>query len=93
MQKSFYPRRAGDLMINLMPGWIEERPDVRSLSGSMYDYDTHVPLMMFGWRIPAGRVDARADMTSLASTLAHIMGIGRPTASDGEMLPGLETIY
>jgi hypothetical protein len=91
MQKSFYPRRAGDLMINLMSGWIEERPGVKSLSGSMYDYDTHVPLVMFGAGIPAGqRIDTRADMTSLASTLANIMGIGRPTASEGEMLLGLE---
>ncbi len=94
MQNSFYPRRAGDLMLNLMPGWIEERPGVKSLSGSMYDYDTHVPLVMFGWRIPAGReIDGRVDMTSLASTLARIMGIGRPTASEGETLPGLENMY
>ncbi len=93
MQHSFYPRRAGDLMLNLMPGWIEERPGVKSLSGSMYDYDTHVPLMMLGWRIPAGEVDGDVDMTSLAPTLAQIMGIGRPIASDAEPLPGLGTNF
>ncbi len=88
MQNGFYPRRAGDLMLNLMPGWIEDRPGVKNLSGSMYDYDTHVPLIMFGWAVPAGRrIDQRVDMTSLAPTLAHIMGIGRPIASDGEVLP------
>jgi arylsulfatase A-like enzyme len=90
MQNSFYPRRAGDLMINLMPGWIEERIGARSLSGSMYDYDTHVPLMMMGWRIPAGVVEERVDMTRLAPTLARMMGIAPPTASDGALLP--ETI-
>jgi hypothetical protein len=90
MQNGFYPRRAGDLMLNLMPGWIEDRPGVRSLSGSMYDYDTHVPLMMMGWRIPArAEVDADVDMTSLAPTLARFMGIGRPAASDGATLPVL----
>ena len=88
MQHSFYPRRAGDLMLNLMPGWIEQRPGVKSLAGSMYDYDTHVPLVMWGWRMPAGEtVGERVDMTSLAPTLARMMGIGRPTASDGELLP------
>lgn len=91
MQNGFYPRRAGDLMINLMPGWIEERAGVRSLSGSMYDYDTHVPLMMMGWRIPVSlKVYTQVDMTSLAPTLARIIGIGRPTASDGVPLPGLD---
>ncbi len=88
MQHSFYPRRAGDLMLNLMPGWIEQRPGVRSLAGSMYDYDTHVPLTVWGWRVRAGeRIDSSVDMTALAPTLARIMGVGRPTASDGEELP------
>ncbi len=87
MQNSFYPRRGGDLMLCLMPGWIEERPDSRSLPGSMYDYDTHVPLILFGWRIPAREVDTEIDMTHLAPTLARFMGIGRPIASDGATLP------
>jgi hypothetical protein len=87
MQNSFYPRRGGDLMLNLMPGWIEEREGVRSLSGSMYDYDTHVPLLFYGWRIPSREVDQRVDMTSVASTLAYLLGMGRPTASEGGLLP------
>ena len=55
MQNSFYPRRSGDLTINLMAGWIEEREDdeTRSRSGSMYGYDTHVPMLWLGWRVPA----------------------------------------
>jgi predicted AlkP superfamily pyrophosphatase or phosphodiesterase len=89
MQNSFYPRRAGDLMLNLMPGWIEERIGTRSLSGSMYDYDTHVPLMMSGWGVSAGKVDQRVDMTALAPTLAGMMGIAPPTASDGATLPSI----
>ncbi len=90
MQHSFYPRRGGDLMVNLMPGWIEQRDDVRSLSGSMYDYDTHVPLMLLGWKIPARRIDTDVDMTALAPSLARIMGIGRPIGSGSGLLPGLE---
>jgi len=91
MQRGFYPRRAGDLTLNLMPGWVEERADVRSLSGSMYDYDTHVPLALAGWRVEAGRVvKAPVDVRALAPTLARIMGIGRPTGSDGATLPGLD---
>lgn len=86
MQNGFYPRRAGDLMLNFMPGWIEERPDARSLPGSMYDYDTHVPLIFFGWKIPADRIAEPVDMTLVAPTLARIMGISRPIASDGDVL-------
>ena len=84
MQNSFYPRRSGDLTINLMAGWIEEREDdeARSRSGSMYGYDTHVPMMWLGWNVPAGRKVYRSvDMCSLAPTLARIVRIGRPIAS------------
>ena len=92
MQNGFYPRRAGDLMLNLMPGWIEERAGVRSLPGSMYDYDTHVPLIVFGWKIPARNVAEPVDMTWVAPTLARIMQISRPTASDGITLRDMEVI-
>ena len=92
MQNGFYPRRAGDLMINLMSGWIEEREGVRALPGSMFDYDTHVPLLWFGWKIPALRVSAPVDMTQVAPTLARILQIGRPIASTGETIGALDNL-
>ena len=48
MQNSFYPRRSGDVILNLMPGWIEEQERCWSSSGSMYGYDTQVPLVFYG---------------------------------------------
>ncbi len=81
MQNSFYPRRAGDLTLNLMPGWIEEKDGVKSASGSMYEYDTHVPLMVLGTGVQ--RVGRTVNMRDLAPSLAHIMKISRPIASDG----------
>lgn len=84
IQNSFYPKRSGDLTVNLMPGWIEEDDGRRSQSGSMYDYDSHVPFMVLGCGLPAMIVERQVDMTSLAPTLARIMKISRPIASSGE---------
>ena len=92
MQNSFYPRRAGDLMLNLMPGWILECEDAKSQSGSMYDYDTRVPLMMLGWKIPSGGSSEEFDMTCVAPTLARIMRINRPIASAGHTISNLDDI-
>lgn len=92
MQNSFYPRRAGDLMLNLMPGWILECEDAKSQSGSMYDYDTRVPLMMLGWKIPSGGSSEEFDMTCIAPTLARIMRINRPIASAGHTISNLDDI-
>ena len=87
MQNGFYPRRSGDVVLNLMPGWIEERDGVVSASGSMYGYDTHVPLIFYGKGIAAQRVRRQVGMTTVAPTLARLAGIDAPTASDGEVLP------
>lgn len=87
MQNSFYPRRSGDVVINLMPGWIEERERCVSSSGSMYGYDTQVPLIFYGTGVGPQRIRRRVDMTALAPTLARAAGITEPAASEGETLP------
>ena len=66
MQNSFYPRRSGDVIINLMPGWIEEHDHKRSSSGSMYGYDTRVPLIFYGAGILPRQIDRPVDMTAVA---------------------------
>lgn len=86
MQNGFYPRRSGDVVLNLMPGWIEESDERRSDSGSMYGYDTHVPLLFYGWSLPAKTVAHRTPMTSVAPTVAAVLGILPPAASEGDVL-------
>ncbi len=86
MQNSFYPRRSGDVILNLMPGWIEERDRCSSSSGSMYGYDTQVPLVFYGTGVGTRRIGRRVEMTSVAPTLARAAGITEPAASEGEVL-------
>lgn len=86
IQNGFYPRRSGDVIINLMPGWITEENNIRSKSGSMYRYDTHVPLLIYGGGVSAAKHTEKVDMTSLATTLAQMLQISTPSASEGEPL-------
>ena len=86
MQNSFYPKRSGDVTINLMPGWIEERPNTVSLSGSLFTYDTHVPLIFMGGGIPSGKVERNVNPTAVVPTLARILQIPLPDAATGEVL-------
>lgn len=91
MQNSFYPRRSGDLIINLMPGWIEDC-DYRASSGSLYDYDTHVPLMIMGCGLEHAVIKRTTDMCSVAPSVARIMGIGRPIVSEATVLDEFENL-
>ena len=84
IQNGFYPRRSGDVVLNLMPEWIEEREQTRSMSGSMYRYDMQVPLIIYGAGCKAQLRNDKIDMTSLAATQAEILGIMAPSAAEGE---------
>lgn len=87
MQNSFYPRRSGDVILNRMPGWIEQNDRCWSSAGSMYGYDTHVPLVFYGFGMIPERVTRSVEMTSVAPTLARILGITEPAAAEGAVLP------
>lgn len=86
MQNGFYPRRSGDVVLNLIPGWIELDNRRRSMSGSMYGYDTNVPLLFYGNGLPNRRIDSVVDMTSVAPTIAARLGIMPPAANEGNQL-------
>ena len=86
MQNGYFPRRSGDVLINLMPDWIEQRDGIRSMSGSMYEYDVHVPLIFCGAGIKAAKHKQHTDITSVAPTIASILGIMLPSAAEGEIL-------
>lgn len=89
MQNSFYPQRSGDVLINLMPEWIEEQYRCASSSGSMYGYDTQVPLIFYGEALPRTRINRTVEQTAVAPTLAHILGVTEPAASEGTVLDEL----
>ena len=81
LRNGYYQKRSGDLLVDLEPGLIEERTGVRADTGSAFEYDIHVPLMVMGYGIPAGVSDEEVDMTSVAVTLARLLGISQPDAS------------
>lgn len=81
MQRSFYATRSGDVLIELMPGWMEEDNNLRSTSISGYNYSTHVPMIIAGGNIPHSIIERETDVTVLAPTLARLIGIDSPWAS------------
>ncbi len=87
IQNGFYPKNSGDILISLMPGWIEEVENTLSLTGSHYEYDTHVPLLWYGAGIPRRTVDTPVSPADIAPTLARMLNISRPDAATGHELP------
>ncbi len=87
IQNSFYPSRSGDVILNFMPGWIEEHSNRRADSGTTYRYDSHVPLIILAEGcVEGGDVSREVSMVNLAPTLSAILQIEAPAAADGKVL-------
>jgi Type I phosphodiesterase / nucleotide pyrophosphatase len=54
--------------------------------GSPYPYDTHVPLVWYGWQIPKGASFAPVDITDITPTLAALLRIMEPNGSTGKVI-------
>jgi len=88
MQKGYNQKRSGDVIINLDPGWAEKNGSSTSHNSS-YSYDTHVPLVWYGWKIKRGSVFEKVDMTDVAPTISYFLEIASPNASTGQPIQGV----
>ncbi len=86
LQRSFYPRRTGDVVVSLMSGWIEEREEARSTAGSIYRYDRDVPLLIMGSGVDNIDLARPVRMIDIAPTVARIIGVITPMSSEGEAI-------
>ncbi len=81
-QNSYNQRRSGDVIINLEPGWVERNGNITS-ANSPYDYDTHVPLIFYGWKTKRKSVLTPVYLNDVAPTLSMLLGITWPNGASG----------
>jgi predicted AlkP superfamily pyrophosphatase or phosphodiesterase len=89
MRKAWHPERSGDLQVVLKPYWIiSSGSGSAATHGAPHPHDTQVPVAFYGpaW-VQAGRNDTRIEVTDIAPTLARILGVPPPSASEGRVLP------
>ena len=83
MQNSFHQKRSGDILISLEPGWTEYS-DMATVSNSGYNYDTHVPLIFYGWKINRQTIFDPVDIIDIAPSLSMFLNIAFPNAAQGK---------
>ncbi|MCE1163813.1 MAG: alkaline phosphatase family protein [Bacteroidetes bacterium] len=79
----FYESRCGDVFVNFRKFWIEDRTKGAE-HGSPYEYDTHVPLIWYGWKIKKGELNTPVKMVDVTPTLAALLGINPPEGCIGK---------
>jgi len=85
----FTPQRSGDIIITLNPGWVE-KDDYVTNHNSPYEYDSHVPLIWYGWTVNRASVSRKVSITDIAATLSSLCKVPFPNACTGE--PMIELI-
>jgi arylsulfatase A-like enzyme len=70
------------------PYWMFGSSSNVATHGSPYEYDNHVPMLLWGprWVKPATVAD-RVEVVDLAPTLARMLGVPAPAANEGRPLP------
>lgn len=89
LQSGYNAKRSGDLLIVYEPGWfVSSYGKTGTTHGSGYNYDTHVPLMMYGIGIPKGYVSvAPTSITDIIPTLCLKYNINLPNGATGKVIP------
>ena len=83
--KGYDATQDGDLVILDKPGYIEYGATGTS-HGTPYSYDTHVPLLFYGWNIKKGENHDHKEITQLAPTLSQLLKITFPNGTEAKVL-------
>lgn len=86
---NFSPQRSGDVIVTLNPGWVEKEGDQLTNHNSPYEYDSHVPLIWYGWTVNRDVVMRKVNITDIAATLSSLCKIPYPNSCTGEPMSEL----
>ncbi|MCP9770045.1 alkaline phosphatase family protein [Lacihabitans sp. LS3-19] len=78
----YNPKRSGEVMVLVEPGWFAGYVK-GTTHGTMYPYDTHVPLLFYGWGINKGENLNITHISDIAPTIAMLLKILEPNGSIG----------
>ena len=85
IQKGYNQKRSGDVIINLEPGWIQITTSTTN-HNSAYQYDAHVPLVWYGWKIKRGTVLREVSISDIAPTISNFLNISFPSGCTGKII-------
>jgi hypothetical protein len=86
-RNSFHAVRSGDVMLAYGPEYVEDYGAGRGISyGSLYNYDSRVPLILYGAPFESAVFETAVESVDLAPTLARVAGMAWPSSSTGRVL-------
>ncbi len=79
-------KRSGDIQMLIKPAYFEAYGSTGTTHGLWNPYDTHIPLLFYGWGIKKGKSHRTVYMNDIAPTIAALLNIQEPNGSVGHVL-------
>ena len=88
IRNGWSPSASGDVILVPKPGWIQYSRS-GTTHGSPFPYDTHVPLLFYGWHVPVGITYERTYIRDIAPTVAALIHSPMPNAASGRPIESM----
>ncbi|MCS6822369.1 MAG: alkaline phosphatase family protein [Microscillaceae bacterium] len=89
VQNGFFPKKSGDVIMVPQAHWLSDYWKKGTSHGTPYSYDTHIPLLFYGWQIKKGSTIERIYITDIAPTIATLLNIQFPSNCTGNPIEDL----
>jgi len=86
MNNGYYKKRSGDIQFMLKPNFIDAWSNTGTTHGLWNPYDTHIPLLWYGWGIKQGKTNRETYMSDIAPTIAALLRIQAPNGNIGQVI-------
>lgn len=83
IQNNFHTKESGDVFIILDPAW-QWGGAKGTGHGNPWTYDTHVPVLMYGWGVNPGSSVRKVHITDIAPTISMLMNMRLPNGATGQ---------
>ena len=83
------PERSGDVQVILNPGYYYFAPtssEIGTTHAGWNPYDSHIPLLFYGWGVPHGSTSRPTYITDIAATVCNMLHIQVPDACVGHAI-------
>ncbi len=79
--------RSGGIQLIFNPAWYDNGGKYTGMThGAWNPYDTHIPLIWYGWNVNRGCTNQSTSMTDISATLAALLHIQMPNACIGHVI-------
>ena len=82
----FFPTRSGDIQLVFLPQRLDNFESGGTTHGLWNAYDSHIPLLWYGWNIKPGKTFKETYMTDIAPTVSALLQIQMPNGSIGKVI-------